>query len=312
MFGLNEKIKDHDNDYSKFEPFYSESMNLTLSIIIPVYNHPLLLENTLRYLLSNEEVTQNKSRIELIIINDGSKDDIGKVVSKFDYNIDLKYVSLSKNLGCSNARNVGINCSEGDVLFFLDSDIVIKKNYFSSQLRIHEKVMSHDEHALVVGLLQNTPIYSEDKIPCFEHVDSKTENDFRFNDNGGVWIPKRRKSRIMKETNYLKNFSRIKDFTLPEMVVGCSFSVERKIANRIGGFETSFNGWGLEDTYFGARAIGLGCFIIPSRNMPSFKIEHSTRVEGDRAEQCMKNKQLYNELLTKNSYFLENDATALL
>ena len=90
-----------------------------LSIIIPVFNNL----NHVLDLLKSIDMT-NLKNTEVIIIDDGSKPKLKKNLKKFK--IKYKYI---KNLGPSYARNFGAKVSSGKFLLFLDSDLVLPKNF---------------------------------------------------------------------------------------------------------------------------------------------------------------------------------------
>ena len=100
---------------------------MLLSIIIPIYN----VENYLLECL-NSIAFQIDNEVELILINDGSTDSSYQIASKFSIEnpeINIKLVNKS-NGGLSDARNVGINESQGEYLGFLDSDDILTKDYY--------------------------------------------------------------------------------------------------------------------------------------------------------------------------------------
>ncbi|WP_455714724.1 glycosyltransferase family 2 protein [Anaerosporobacter sp.] len=88
-----------------------------LSIIIPVYNADKFLEECLQSIIRNEY-----EDMEVIIINDGSKDDSLEICNKYK-NIDSRIQIIDKkNTGVSDSRNVGIKASQGQYIMFLDAD----------------------------------------------------------------------------------------------------------------------------------------------------------------------------------------------
>ncbi len=91
--------------------------NCLISIIIPCYNSATFISNTLDMLIS-----QDLSECEVLVINDGSKDETAEIVRK--YSILNKTIHLidKKNEGVSIARNVGITAASGKFIYFLDSD----------------------------------------------------------------------------------------------------------------------------------------------------------------------------------------------
>ena len=90
-------------------------LNKKVSIIIPIYNTKK--EYVSRCL--NSCFNQTYNNIEILIINDGSNINYNDIFEKKDKRIKIFNIT---NLGVSNARNYGINKSNGYWLFFLDSD----------------------------------------------------------------------------------------------------------------------------------------------------------------------------------------------
>ena len=66
------------------------------------------------------ELLVNKN-YEVIIVSDNSLDDSIKIATKFNASI----IELPKNKGPANARNVGAKVACGDILLFIDSDVII-------------------------------------------------------------------------------------------------------------------------------------------------------------------------------------------
>lgn len=92
-------------------------MNKKVSIIIPIYNTEKYLEECL-----NSVVNQTYKNLEIILINDGSKDNSLKICRQYE-TIDNRIIVIDKeNSGVSNTRNVGIQASTGEFITFVDSD----------------------------------------------------------------------------------------------------------------------------------------------------------------------------------------------
>jgi len=93
-----------------------------ISIIIPAYNAEGSIENT----LSSIQIQSYAKDIEVIIIDDGSSDNTVFVVNDFMRSNNLKIKIFSQmNAGEGNARNKGIELSNGKYLLFLDSDDIL-------------------------------------------------------------------------------------------------------------------------------------------------------------------------------------------
>jgi len=93
-----------------------------ISIIIPVYNQAKHLANCL-----NSLKKQTYNNYEIIIVNDGSKDNIIKVIEKFKEIFGLELIYLEQdNLGASAARNRGAKSARGEYIIFCDADVIMK------------------------------------------------------------------------------------------------------------------------------------------------------------------------------------------
>jgi glycosyltransferase involved in cell wall biosynthesis len=91
-----------------------------ISVIVPVYN----VENYLQRCVESIQ-TQTYKNLEIILVDDGSKDASGKIcddLSKWDDRIKVWH---TENRGPSAARNMGIDRAEGKYLLFVDSDDMI-------------------------------------------------------------------------------------------------------------------------------------------------------------------------------------------
>lgn len=99
-----------------------------ISIIIPVYN---TAEEFLRKCLDSV-ANQTSGEIEAIVVDDGSKNEAGKICDEYANEFPFIKVLHIENQGVSNARNVGIKEASGEYLLFLDSDDWLDKKLCSS------------------------------------------------------------------------------------------------------------------------------------------------------------------------------------
>lgn len=103
---------------------------MTFSIIMPYYKHIKTIRRAIQSVLN-----QSEQDFELIIIDDGSKDDVLSFIRDF---IDDRIIYLeTEHLGVSHARNVGIKEAKGTYICFLDSD----DYYLSHHLEVLKKQM---------------------------------------------------------------------------------------------------------------------------------------------------------------------------
>lgn len=106
-----------------------------VSVIVPFYNVEEYIEKCLETLVS-----QTLEDIEIILVNDGSKDKSIKIVNKFLKTYPEKLVYLEKeNGGLSDARNYAINYAKGEYIAFLDSDDYVEKDMYEKMYELAKK-----------------------------------------------------------------------------------------------------------------------------------------------------------------------------
>ena len=88
-----------------------------ISIIVPVYNVEYYLHECLESL-----VNQTYFNLEIILIDDGSKDASGKICDEYAAKDSRIVVVHQENAGVSQARNCGIEMASGEYIMFVDSD----------------------------------------------------------------------------------------------------------------------------------------------------------------------------------------------
>ena len=92
-------------------------MNKLISIIVPIYN----VEKYLRRCIDSI-INQTYKNLEVILIDDGSPDNCGKICDEYAQSDPRIKVIHKANGGLSDARNTGIDAACGQYIFFLDSD----------------------------------------------------------------------------------------------------------------------------------------------------------------------------------------------
>lgn len=102
-----------------------------VSIIVPVYNKEEKLRSCLESLLE-----QTLSRIEIILIDDGSTDRSGEICDEYEIRDNSIKVIHKRNGGVSSARNYGLNIATGDYIGFVDADDYIEPDMYSKLLDV--------------------------------------------------------------------------------------------------------------------------------------------------------------------------------
>lgn len=98
-----------------------------ISIIIPVYNVAKYLSSCL-----DSVISQKYHNLEIILIDDGSSDNSGYICDLYAEKDKRIRVLHTVNKGVSSARNAGIECANGELICFIDSDDTVEENYIDS------------------------------------------------------------------------------------------------------------------------------------------------------------------------------------
>lgn len=93
-----------------------------ISVVVPVYNEEMNLPDLFEKL--NEVMEQSQYDWEIVLVNDGSKDDSGDIITKKAAE-DSRYVSVQfrRNFGQTAAMQAGFDYAKGDVVVPLDADL---------------------------------------------------------------------------------------------------------------------------------------------------------------------------------------------
>ncbi|WP_180272623.1 glycosyltransferase family 2 protein [Konateibacter massiliensis] len=105
---------------------YMENMENTeglVSIIVPVYNAENFVARTI-----DSVVKQSYAKIELILVNDGSKDASGQICDECAKGHSNIMVIHQVNSGPGSAKNKGLELAKGEYIIFLDCDDMLEKN----------------------------------------------------------------------------------------------------------------------------------------------------------------------------------------
>ncbi|SCH85682.1 glycosyltransferase family 2 protein [uncultured Bacteroides sp.] len=140
------------------------------SIIVPAYN----TGNAIRQCIDSV-LKQTYPNWELIIVDDGSKDNTSEIIDEYAKNDNRIKVFHIPNEGVSYARNVGLAAAQGEYVMFVDSDDWIELDYLQ-QVGNH---MDDDADMYIVGITQDHEdnngniYYSEIKgTPVYRHISS--------------------------------------------------------------------------------------------------------------------------------------------
>ncbi len=159
------------------------------SIVIPTYNRLPILQKCLSALEIQTFDTQIVSGYETIVVDDGSTD--GTIDWLKNNPAALPHVKIYEQAhrGASAARNLGVEQAQGDIIIFIDSDIVVTPTFLQAHTDalLREQKISGDDKIFTYGAVINTanfenPTSEKYKIIDFSNAYFATTN---------VAIPKR-------------------------------------------------------------------------------------------------------------------------
>lgn len=322
MSTLKELLIKKSNDYSYLENLFNEKSKIELlsdknykltlfkngiSIIIPSYNSNKTLSFTLKSIIKNI-VNIPKNLIELIIVDDGSKYSLDKIIKPYLSLCNIKLIKNYNNLGSAESRWEGVKIATKENILFLDSDIVITNNFILNHLCVHNILPNK---ILLVSFLESITI--EDKRLNIENLENSLidfkNKDFRFatviRDKYNTPIKEIGKSyHLIEQSDYFKNFGNFKKIGLWRLsmmgLIGC-MSVSRKILLESQNNYNKFKGWGWDDTLVTSYLLAYGLYLVPNLNSPVLQIKHPFRSGNieDKKKQFLENKIIYNNLLNK-------------
>ena len=105
-----------------------------ISIIVPVYNVEAYIHQCIKSIIE-----QSYKNLEIILVDDGSKDKSGKICDDYARKDKRIKVIHKKNGGLSDSRNAGITVATGKYIAFVDSDDWIEKNMYEKMYNECEK-----------------------------------------------------------------------------------------------------------------------------------------------------------------------------
>lgn len=139
-----------------------EQNMVMFSVVIPVYN----VEHYVKECL--ESVVHQKTKsVEIILVDDGSTDDSGKICMEYaETHSNVRYIR-QRNAGLGAARNVGLGQAQGDYVIFLDSDDYWRED---CMIRLQEVLLKYPY--LDILYFDAEVVYESDAIPRNDAYDA--------------------------------------------------------------------------------------------------------------------------------------------
>lgn len=202
--------------------------NHRVSIIIATKDRPRELADDIASI-----VIQTRLPDELIIVDDGALE-VAAIEAQLEGTpIEFKYHRKNGNPGLTASRNIGISLATGDLIFFLDDDVVLEPEYIAATVEAYDTdaaiggvggVITNERVGwarLLCTIFRGTPYWAHGRVfPC------------------GL---------------YQENFRAVRRLQRVQYLVGCSCSYRRQVFDDFS-FHEGFHGYcSLEDTEFSYR-----------------------------------------------------------
>lgn len=143
-----------------------------LSIIVPVYGVEKYIDKCL-----NSLVKQSLKEIEIIVVNDGTKDNSQKIIDKYVKKYPDKIKSyIKENGGQGSARNYGLEKANGEYIGYVDSDDFVEKDMYK---KLYNKAKENNYDIVVCGNYNVSEDYQNKNIDAFiNNYNTDLENIF--------------------------------------------------------------------------------------------------------------------------------------
>ena len=220
---------------------------VAVSVIIPSYRTPAnVLARTLAAL---ERQTYPRELFEVVIVDDGAEPPLARPQTP----LLVKVVRQERRgFGLARARNTGVGAAAGEIILFLDGDLLAEADWMRAHARWHHAVAD----ALTIGLVAHVDTGDIDAQAVRARPGS-LKDLLAGRPAEPPWVESH-----LRMTNDLTS----RDDDMFRMVSGGNCGIRREFYQRIGGCDESFAGWGGEDVEFGYRAYTRGGLLIPVRD----------------------------------------------
>jgi glycosyltransferase involved in cell wall biosynthesis len=251
-------------------------METKTALIISTYNWPEALELSLKSVL-NQHVLPD----EIIVADDGSGEETGKLIQQFSKSISIpvKHVwQEDRGFRLSRIRNLAIKKSDCDYLIFTDGDIILHRNF------VKDHIKTRRPHKFVTG----SRVLLSKKESCKRIKNGITDFNFPFFSA---------KNRINAIRCKILSMLFSKTDNVIYNVRGCNMAFWKSDLVEVNGFDEQFSGWGREDSDIVFRLLKSG--------KTKFRLKfgavqyHLFHKEYDRSS-IIKNNRILSETISQN------------
>ena len=209
--------------------------------------------------------------MEVIVVDDGSSDEVFDVIRKYESRLDLRYARQEdKGFRVSAARNLGIRLSTGDGLVFFDADILPGPTDVENYMRVMHvsdqvALIGHRRYVDVSGITDDDVL--NDIRVATELPDINPDNDVADRrDETGASVD-------WRFAEYKKYNGLMNDLWPFTKGAGGNLAASRRMIEGAVEFDEDFQAWGCEDVEFSFKLQEQGAYFIPMMDIMSLHQE---------------------------------------
>jgi len=194
---------------------------MNVSIVIPTYNRKPILIKCL-HALENQIINKLIDFYEIIVVDDGSTDGTTNWIKENQINLPHVVLYEQEHGGPALGRNLGVMKSSGDIVIFIDSDLVVVNKFLIHHVnKLHKYWLKKNKKCFTYGSVINTSNFQ----------------------------------------NPLSEDTKITDISFAYFATG-NVAISRELLLEVGLFDTSFSLYGWEDLELGERLKKIGVKLI--------------------------------------------------
>ena len=192
---------------------------MLISVIVPVYKAEKYLRRCVDSILS-----QTLPDFELILIDDGSPDNSGRLCDEYAAKDQRIRVLHQKNGGAAAARNAGLDAAAGEWITFVDSDDWVHQDY----LRVlHETAMIQSADLVACRYRMVRSDSQPDKNPQIPRLSPEDVEEYWIGDRMGATVPwgKLYRCELFRELRYPEGRTGEDEYVTYRVLFGCNHPV---------------------------------------------------------------------------------------
>ncbi len=239
---------------------------------------------------------------EVIVVDDGSKTPLLDSFATSCMQVpDWLIVHRTENRGRSMARNEGAQLAKGEILLFIDDDILLPPDFIKQHACLHDNQSEPCfVHGRIYDLLELTPFMDPESGKRFPYLKGQparldlTRGLLSYDKVFGNW------KRFAERNRRLARLEKLIASTLADEsltschwigCVGGNMSVGMKLFHRVGGYDPMFRVWGGEDFELGYRLVNDGARAVYAEEASVYHMTHAHEAAED-------------QLLESRNYFM--------